>query len=94
MSFDTLTISAITIIVFFIIVVVMVGKSKNATEIKMRTLSRNLLMMQSNEEARELCLKVHKKYPELCVGIDFTLKDEGNGVEIDEWNSDMTHPDA
>ena len=72
----------------------MVGRSKTATEIKMRTLARNLLMMQSSEDAREICRKIHKKYPELCAGIDFTLKDEGNGIEIDKWNSDKPRPDA
>ena len=94
MSYDALTISAITIIAVFIIVIIMVGKSKAAVEIKMRILARNLLIMQSSEEALEICRKIHKKYPELCAGIDFTLKDEGNGIEIDEWNSDKPHPDS
>ena len=94
MSYDALTISAITIIAVFIIVIIMVGKSKAAIEIKMRILARNLLIMQSSEEALEICRKIHKKYPELCAGIDFTLKDEGNGIEIDEWNSDKPHPDS
>ena len=94
MSYDALTISAITIIAVFISVIIMVGKSKAAVEIKMRILARNLLIMQSSEEALEICRKIHKKYPELCAGIDFTLKDEGNGIEIDEWNSDKPHPDS
>ena len=94
MSYDALTISAITIIAVFIIVIIMVGKSKAAIEIKMRILARNLLIMQSSEEALEICRKIHKKYPELCAGIDFTLKDEGNGIKIDEWNSDKPHPDS
>ena len=94
MSYDALTISAITIIAVFIIVIIMVGKSKAAVEIKMRILARNLLIMQSSEEALEICRKIHKKYPELCAGIDFTLKDEGNGIEIDEWNSDKPRPDS
>lgn len=94
MSYDALTLSAVTIIAVFIIVVIVVGKSKTATEIKMRILARNLLIMHSNEEAMEICRKIHEKYPELCAGIDFTLKDEGNGVEIDQWNSDKPHPDA
>lgn len=94
MSYDALTISAVTIIAVFIIVIIMVGKSKAAIEIKMRILARNLLIMQSSEEALEICRKIHKKYPELCAGIDFTLKDEGNGIEIDEWNSDKPRPDS
>ena len=94
MSYDALTISAITIIAVFIIVIIMVGKGKAATEIKMRILARNLLIMQSSEEAMEICRKIHEKYPELCAGIDFTLKDEGNGIEIDQWNSDKPRPDS
>ena len=94
MSYDAFPLSAVTIIVVIIIVVIVVGRSKAATEIKMRILARNLLMMQSSEEAMEICRKIHEKYPELCAGIDFTLKDEGNGIEIDQWNSDKPHPDA
>ena len=94
MSYDAFTLSAVTIIVVIIIVVIVVGRSKAATEIKMRILARNLLMMQSSEEAMEICRKIHEKYPELCAGIDFTLKDEGNGIEIDQWNSDKPRPDA
>ncbi|MCK4676248.1 MAG: hypothetical protein KAT61_10030 [Gammaproteobacteria bacterium] len=94
MSYDALTLSAVTIIVVFIIAVIMVGKSRAAVDIKMRTLARNLQMLQSSEEAMEICREIHKKYPELCAGIDFTFKDEGNGIEIDEWNSDKPHPEA
>jgi hypothetical protein len=93
MSYDALTLSALTIIAVIIIVTIMVGKNKAATEIKMRTLAKNLLMMQSNEEAMEICRKIREKYPELCAGIDFTLKDEGNGIEIDEWNSSKARPE-
>ena len=94
MSYDTLTISAVTIIVVFIIVIIMVGRSKTATEIRMRILARNLQIMQSNKEATEICRKIHERYPELCAGIDFTFKDDGNGIEIDEWNSPKPRPDA
>ncbi|HHJ34317.1 MAG TPA: hypothetical protein ENJ87_00985 [Gammaproteobacteria bacterium] len=94
MSYDALTLSAITIIFVFIIVIVLVGRNRAATEMRMRNLARNLLMMQSSEDAREICQKIHKKYPDLCAGIDFTFRDEGNGVEIDEWNSDKPRPEV
>ena len=94
MSYDALTVSAITITIIFIIVVIMLGKGKAATEMKMRILARNLHLMQSNEEAMEICRKIHEKYPELCAGIDFTLKDKGTGVEIDDWNSDKPRPEV
>jgi glutathione synthase/RimK-type ligase-like ATP-grasp enzyme len=50
-------------------------------------------MMQSSEDAQEICKKIRKKYPELCAGIDFTLKENEQGVSIDEWNSDKPKPE-
>ena len=93
MSYDALTISAVTIIIVFIIVIIMIGRNKTATELRMRILANNLLMMQSNEEAMEICKKIHEKYPHLCAGIDFTLKKDGSNVKIDEWNSKVPRPD-
>jgi hypothetical protein len=93
MSYDAFTISAITIIIVFIIVIILLNRGKAATELRMRNLARNLLMLHSNEDAVEICKKLHKKYPELCAGIDFTLKDDGNGVVIDEGNSDKPRPE-
>ena len=94
MSYDALTISVIITVAVFIIVIIMIGNSKTANDIKMRTLARSLVTMQSNKEAMEICRKIHEKYPELCAGIDFTLKDKSNGIEIDEWNSDNPRPDV
>ena len=94
MSYDALTISVIITVAVFIIVIIMIGNSKTANDIKMHTLARSLVTMQSNKEAMEICRKIHEKYPELCAGIDFTLKDESNGIEIDEWNSDNPRPDV
>ncbi len=93
MSYDALTISAVTVIIVFIIVVIMIGRNKAATELRMRILAKNLLMMQSNDEAMEICKKIHEKYPHLCAGVDFTLKKDGRGVNIDEWNSNEPRPD-
>jgi len=92
-SYDAFTISAVAIIAVLVFVLVIVGKSRAATEMKMRILANNLMMMESNEEARELCRKIRKKYPHLCAGIDFTLKIDGNSATIDEWNSTEPRPD-
>ena len=67
MSYDALTISAVTIIIVVIFVVIYVGKSRAATEMKIRTLASNLMMMESHEEARELCRKIREKYPTACI---------------------------
>ena len=93
MSYDAFTISAITIIVASIIAIILIGRNRAATEMRMRTLARNLIMMQSSEDAQEICKKIRKKYPELCAGIDFTLKENEQGVSIDEWNSDKPKPE-
>ena len=93
MSYDALTISVIITIIVFIIVIIIIANNKAANDIKLRALARHLATMQSNKEAMEICREIHEKHPELCAGIDFTLKHEGNGIEIDEWNSDKTRPD-
>ena len=94
MSYDALTISAITIIIVVIAVVIIVGRNKAATEMRLRRIASNLMMAQSNDEARELCKKLRNKYPDLCAGIDYTLKLEGDKVKIDEWNSSRPRPDV
>ena len=93
MFYDAFTISAITIIVASIIAIILIGRNRAATEMRMRTLARNLIMMQSSEDAQEICKKIRKKYPELCAGIDFTLKENEQGVSIDEWNNDKPKPE-
>lgn len=93
MSYDALTISLIITAAFFIIIMIIIGNNKTATDIKMRALANHLATLQSNKEAMEICRKIHEQYPGLCAGIDFTLKNESNGIEIDEWNSDKPRPD-
>lgn len=93
MSYDALTISAVTIIIVVIFVVIYVGKSRAATEMKIRTLASNLTMMESHEEARELCRKIREKYPQLCAGIDYTFKVDDGKIQIKEWNNSEPRPD-
>ena len=93
MSYDALTISAVIIIAVFIYIIFIIGKNRAATEMKMRILANNLVLLQSSKEAMEICRKIREKYPELCAGIDFTLKDDGSGVKLDEWNSSKPRPE-
>lgn len=93
MSYDAFTISAVTIIIVVIFVVIYVGKSRAATEMKIRTLANNLTMMHSHEEARNICRKIREQYPHLCAGIDYTLKVDDGKVEIQEWNAPDPRPD-
>ncbi len=94
MSYDALTIAAIVIVAVLILVIILVGRSNANTERKMRILARHLTMMEGNEEAMKLCKDIHSKYPDLCVGLDFTLRENGESVEIDEWNTNKPKPQA
>jgi signal transduction histidine kinase len=92
MSYDALTYSAVTVVVVYIFVMILVGRSKANTDRKLRALARQLSMMQENEDVRELCKQIRKTHPELCPGIDFTLKEMDGKVEIDEWHSSKPRP--
>jgi ABC-type antimicrobial peptide transport system permease subunit len=94
MSYDALTIAAIAIVVVLIVVIILIGRSNADNERKMRILARHLMMMEGNEEAMKLCQDIHKEHPDLCVGLDFTFRVNGESVEIDEWNSSKPRPRA
>ena len=92
MSYDALTIAAIVIVVVLIVFIILIGRSNANNDRKMRILARHLMMMEGNDEAMKLCQDIHKEYPDLCVGLDFTLRENGDSVEIDEWNSSKPRP--
>jgi hypothetical protein len=50
------------------------------------------MMLEGNEEAMQLCKEIQKKHPDLCVGLDFTFRENGEHIEIDEWNSSEPRP--
>ena len=92
MSYDALTIAAIAIVVVLILVIILIGRSNANYDRKMRILARHLMMMQDNEEAKKLCKEIREKHPDLCVGLDFTFRENGEHIEIDEWNSSKPRP--
>jgi len=92
MSYDALTISAIVTAAVLIIVIILIGRSNANNERKIRALARHLTMMEGNQEAMNLCKEIHQEHPDLCVGLDYTLRENGDSVEIDEWNSDKPKP--
>jgi len=92
MSYDALTIAAIAIVAVFIVVIILIGRSNANNERKMRILARHLTMMEGNQEAMKLCKEIHEEHPDLCVGLDFTFRENGESVEIDEWNSSKPKP--
>ena len=92
MSYDALTITAIFIAVVILIVVILIGRSNANNERKMRLLAHHLMMLEGNEEAKKLCKEIHDEYPDLCVGLDYTLREEDGGAVIDKWNSNKPRP--
>ena len=94
MSYDALTITAIVTVAVLIVVIILIGRSNANNDRKMRLLARHLTMLEGNQEAMKLCQEIHEQYPELCVGLDFTLRERGDGVEIDEWKSNKPRPNT
>ncbi len=92
MSYDYLTASAIIIVIVLIVVIILLGRNNAMIDMRLRKLARNLSLLQTNEEARKLCKEIHEKYPDLCAGMDFTLKEDGGSVKIDEWSSNKPQP--
>ena len=92
MSYDALTVTAIVIVAVLIVVIIMIGRSNANNERKVRLLARHLTMMEGNQEALKLCQEIHEKYPDLCVGLDYTLRENGDNVEIEEWKSSQPRP--
>jgi hypothetical protein len=89
-----LSVSAITIVVTLVIVVVLLGRSRSMTELKVRRLAQHLAMIEANEEARALCREIREKYPEMCPGLDYTMREDSGGTCIEEWHSDKPKPGA
>lgn len=90
---DNLTASAIVIAVILIIVVFMLMKQKANANKKIYKMTQQFTLVMHNEKAIKYCKRIHARYPNLCAGIDFTLKERGDEVEIDEWNSSQPRPD-
>lgn len=90
---DNLTASAIVIAIIVILAVVLVNRQNVHTDKKIKRVAKQFSMMHYNEKARAYCKRIHERYPDLCAGIDFTLKEKGDEVVIDKWNSDQPPPD-
>lgn len=90
---DNLTAASVVIVIILIIVVIMLTKYKASTDKKIYRMAKQFSLIQYNDKANTVCKHIHDKYPELCAGIDFTLKEKGDDVEIEEWNSNHPRPD-
>ena len=93
MILDNLTVSALVIAIMVVIMAIVLTRHTANTDKKIHRMARQLSLIQHNEKAFAYCKHIYSKYPELCVGIDFTLKSNGDDVEIDEWHSSHPRPD-
>ena len=92
MSFDNLTISALTIVIVMVIVVIFLVRYTRDTDTKMRNMAHHIALLHTHEKAQDLCKKIKAIFPDHCAGLDFTLKENGDDFEIDEWKSKHPRP--
>ena len=92
MYFDNLTGVSLVIAITLFIVLVLMYLHKTNTDKKIHRLAKQFHLIHHNEKAKQLCRLLHEKYPELCAGIDYTLKENGDVVSVDEWKSHHPHP--
>ncbi len=90
---DNLTISAVVIAIILIIIVFILMKQKASANKTISRMTQQFTLVMHNKKAVAYCKSIHDRYPNLCAGIDFTLKQKGDDVEIEEWNSDQPRPD-
>ena len=95
MSFDLATISAIIVILVVVaFLIFIIRDTERRNEAKMRQIMHQSVFMGRNEAAWELCRRVHEKYPDACPGLDFTFKEDGRGVFVDEWKLPFPKPEV
>lgn len=94
MIFDVLTVSAIVIAVILIVFSVMLTRHKAHTDKKIHNMARQFHLIQRNDKAKAYLKSICEKHPELCAGIDFTIVEKDDHIEIDEWHSKHPRPEA
>ena len=95
MSFDIATISAILVSLgVLVFMVVTIRRADDRNERRMRRIVHQSVLMQRNEAAWELCRRVRDEYPEACPGLDFTFKEDGQGVSLDSWKLPYPRPEV
>ncbi len=92
MILDNLTFAALLITFILIIVAVALTIHKTRTDKKLYTMAMQFTLIQHNDQAHSYCKHIYSKHPELCLGIDYTLKEDGDCVEIDKWDSYHSRP--
>lgn len=90
---DNLTVSAIVVAIITILVVILTRKQTINTDKKMKRIAKQFTLIQYNDKARAYCMRIRDKYPDLCAGIDYTLKEKGGDVVIDKWNTEKPRPE-
>jgi hypothetical protein len=90
MSLDAFTISAISVVLLLAVLLVIVSfVTSRATQSRVAALERSLPAPKPTPARvrgqRELCGAIHRLHPNARVGVDFHVKDDGQGPAIAEW---------
>lgn len=90
------------IIVIFFILIVLLGAgwlyilSRNTESMRrqLQQVTRQHALINADDRARAICIAVHKLHPDLHVGVDFTIANDGQKGKpyIAEWNADIPRP--
>ena len=89
---DNLTWTFIVIAIILAIVSLMLAVNNRRTEKKLRSMAHHLSLLQRSEAARALCERIRAIDIKLCAGLDYTMKENGDDVEIDEWYNHHPRP--
>lgn len=93
MILDSLTVSALVVAIMVIIGAIALTRHSANTDKKIYRMAKQFSLIQHNDKARAYCRHIYSKHPELSAGIDYTLKENGDDVEIDEWHSPHPRPE-
>lgn len=103
MTFDALSVSAILVSLTVLAVVLATTHRTNLrtearlreTDEKLRNLSRQTLLLQEYDGARDLCRAIHSLYPDAHPGLDYVLDcRDPDKAYIKKWYLDGPQPTA
>jgi len=94
MNFDAATFAGIIVVLIVLgFLVFTVRGVERRSDQKIRAVARQATLINQSELARELCRVVHKRYPDACPGLDFTIREDEQGVHISAWYMNSPKPD-
>ncbi|KRT55547.1 hypothetical protein [endosymbiont of Ridgeia piscesae] len=93
MSFDFATLSALLVFVVILVFLVMeIRSTRREVKEQLRQVSQHNALFQRNQQAWELCQAIHEQYPDVCPGLDYTMRVDEQGAHLDQWLADSPRP--